>query len=399
MYVTNHRKTFTGPVWVECPPGSLATVLKWDYHGDFMEPVFAVAMNGAQVGLTSETQFAFNGLIPGSSYRFDVMALSALEGSQDVGACFYSPAQGSRLKITIPQVDLAANPDFKSYLLYWSSDGSEPTTLLAELMGAGNTVFITDALADGTTYKFRVKLKDWVGNESAYGATTSGTVNTLPEAVEDAAIVYTQGTRKAAITATKPAGQDADVTAYILYSNHLPGYGLQSDIVDIPLKTWMPTDTPSYTTEELFAGLWKFAIRAVDLSGLQSGYTRLDLNLEMDGSNLVEIENPPAKPYFIDAAPLAGGIIRVTARIADPNGITQINFYRDGALDGTALCAAGVYEYSYDTAALADGQDYEFEAACLSESSIESELSETAMATADAAAPGGVGAVTLEVVA
>lgn len=389
MFIPAHKDYTITPIWAET--NGLDVVVRWAYHGTFT-PVFKVFLNGVEYATTKASYITVTGLTAGKSYRFDVLALSPMETSLNFSANIFIPAQGSKLKLTIPQADLTANPDFDSYLIFWSIDGTEPTTLLRELKGVNNNVYATADLEDGITYKFRVKLKDIYGNTSAYGPTIAGTVNTLPQGVTSS-ISYNQTTRAATITAVKPAQQDADVVGYVLYSNDLPGYGLQEYPCN-PVTYWHAAQSLSYVTQELGAGHNKWCIRAIDKSGLESDYSTLELNLTRSGGNLIVATNPPAKPTYIDAIPIAGGAVRVKVRISDPAHTTRVNVYRDGALDGFVLTGAA-YEYTYTTAALTHGHTYAFTATSLN-GTAESPLTKAVTATADGQAPTGNLALSLE---
>jgi hypothetical protein len=410
MYIAAHKRHSMGPIWLEEVPDLAGHwMLRWRYAGNFLQPTHKVFMNGVEMGETADAEWpirsvetatremAIFGVKSGVAYHFEALALSGVQASGDFSGYFYAPRHGARLRLTVPAADLEENPDFWSYLIYWSEDGSDPTELLAELVGANNRRFTTAELADGTSYKFRYKLKDAVGNTSEYSATTTGTVNTLPEAVEDAAVEYDEETRTAAITASEPAAQDADVRGYWLWSNDLPGRGLQTEGVCQRVAWFAVGETIAFTTAELGAGLHLWEIRATDGSGLESAATTLALNLARSGGELVEIAEPPARPYFVDAVPIAGGKALITMRVLDLTDLTGINVYLDGVLDGTVTIQSGVYEYTYETAALTDGQTYEVTAKAAA-GAVLSEASEAASVTADGSAPTVGAAITVEMV-
>lgn len=375
-----------------------AALARWEYHGRPTAPVFLLFVDGEPEGETEETRLAISGVRPGGAHQVDVAAVSAIQARRfDFSGRYYAPRRGSRLQVSVAAVDLAANPDFYSYLIYMSADGSEPTELAAELVGANNNTWISEALTDGVTYKFRTKLKDAQGNTSAYGATTSGTVNAAPAGVDDAAAVYDAETRTVTVTATAPAGQAADVLGYFVFTNHLPGYGLQAGLVT-PAAHFFPAGTAiSWTSAELSEGVWRFAVKAVDTAGILSDATELTLNLLKSNGELIEHGTVPAAPTFIDATPIVEGAIRVRVKVDDPEGLAFIQVYRDGVYDGSVAVEAGVYEYAYDTpSGLTQGQSYAFYATAMTAVGVESAPTETVEATADSEAPTGTGAVTLE---
>jgi hypothetical protein len=210
--------------------------LRWAWHGAAAPaPTFVVFVNGAVAAVTQEREIDLSPMLAGRRARVAVLAVSERLAALDLAALAYEPPAGRRVALSLPAVDIASNPDFKSYEIAMSTDGSDPTEIVAELVGANNNTWLSDELSDGTGYKFRARLKDQCGNVSAWGATAAATVNGAPAAPTGAAVTYDPATRRATITAVKPASPAADTAHYALYSNYLPGVGLQEEIVDVPL--------------------------------------------------------------------------------------------------------------------------------------------------------------------
>lgn len=212
-YIPSYKKYTIAPIWVEKINHPFAYMLRWLYHGNFQNPVFTVFINGKEYKDTTDTQCVITGLKEKTSYQIDIMAFSPLESATfDLGQYFFYPPKGNKLMITIPKISLKDNPQFQSYMLYWSDDGTEPVELLKELVGANNTTFTTPALIDGVIYKFRACFKDYNGTIWPYGPTISGTVNTLPEAPVSPSVTYSTDSTVTVSGATSPAGANGIYT-------------------------------------------------------------------------------------------------------------------------------------------------------------------------------------------
>ncbi len=346
----------------------------------------------------------------GLPYEFDILSRSQVQASFITDSnLLWRPERGNRVKLTWTEISRTTNPDFAAYLLYWDNEREDGNvdTLLATIYGADNTSFTTGELADGT-HSFKLAFRDEIGNVSTLGTVVTGVIDTYPVAVDDAALEYTQGTRKVTLTADEPAGQAGDVKGYAIYYNNLPGYGLQNALC---LERWLRVaDTPqdleqmdggsmSWTSEELFAGSWRFCIRAVDKAGGESDFTELVVVLAMSGGNLVEAPAQPDAPYFIDAEANSAGTITVTTRHAGTDA-THIRFYQDGVqVDETAI-VAGTTDYTYTTGGLVHDQEYDFTSRAVNTVggiTTLSELSDTVSETADDTAPTGTKTLTTEI--
>jgi hypothetical protein len=351
----------------------------------------------------------------GVPQRFDVAPLSRIENDLWVNTdtLFAAVESGSRVRLTWTAVDTTAagNTDFDGYRIYYDNGREDGNcdTLLDTVYGAENTTYTTVELSE-LTYTFALAFIDELGNEGSIGATTSITVNALPVEPDNAAATYNQSTRKVTISADEPAGgQSADVVGYSIYSNHMPGSntsGGASGSLQPGLcgERWMRMalvqpagGSMSYEVPyELFPGNWQFAIRALDGSGLESDYEDLRLTLVMSGSDLVSGPVAPDAPYNIDAEANAGGTITVTVYHNLTNA-THIRFYRDSAQDNDQAVVAGQTEYTYTTAALTNGQEYDFYAVARNSATLSVE-SDTVSETADDTAPTGTQTLTAELV-
>ncbi len=347
-----------------------------------------VIIDGVEYGDVNEAKSVISGLRPGNEHVIEVLPISGVNRQRWPAWNFHAvPSLGGRLKVSVPKADLSTYPDFQSYLLYWDEGAGTPAnTLLKEMVGAENNEFITSELTDGTTYLFRMKMKDVVGNEGAFGSEFPGTVETFPEATESDAIAYSAVTFKATLTADKPAGQESDTVGYALYSSYLPGFGLQPDLIldsDHRLEWFETSDTLSHVTEELAPGDWRFAYRAVDSNGFESPYTTLRVNVDTDHS---EIGNVPDAPYTLTAEPVADGKVLLTARMFNTTDSTHVHFYTDGAFTDEVATVSGTLEYAFTTGALTNGQEYSFKCS-VANGAVESGFSDDVTATADDTAP------------
>lgn len=394
MWLPPQSSRDLAPVWIE-PAANGAFVLRWAWHGDFAA-VFHIYIDSVFHGTATGTSYTLPAAVPGRSIRVDIVAGAELDAVTDFGPSLAMPARGGRLRVTIPAVSLDDNPDFQAYVLYWSDDGTDPTTEMARQVGANNNTFTTGILEDGTAYKFRAKLIDQHGNASDYGATSTASVHNAPLAPASPAVVYTQAIRTAVLTASAPVGQHADVAGYVLVSNYLPGYGLQPALVDDVWLAYVAAGgTITHTTGELCAGAWRFAWASVDGSGLVTRSTEVALNLAKSGGNLVSITAKPARPILVDAYSGAA-TIRARVRLESPVAGQTIRIYVDGVLDGTVAVVAEVYDYAYESEAKA-GADYVVTATVLS-GAVESDASDPLTVTVDATAPTGELGLTVEVV-
>lgn len=346
----------------------------------------------------------------GIPYEFDILARSQVQASIITSSnLLWRPERGNRVKLTWSEISRTTNPDFEAYLLYWDNEREDGNcdTLLATIYGADNLSYTTDELADGT-HSFKLAFQDEVGNISSLGAAATGIIDTYPLAVDSAALSYASGTRKVTLTADEPAGQADDVKGYAIYSNYLPGYGLQDALC---LERWlrvaaspqaleqMAAGSMSWTSDELFAGSWRFCIRAVDGAGGESDFDELTVTLVLSSGSLIEAPAQPAAPYFIDARANGAGTITVTTR-HNGDDATHIRFYQDDAQVNQTAIVAGTSAYTYTTGALVHEQEYEFYAKAVNTSgglSTLSEASDSVNETADDTAPTGTKTLTAEI--
>ena len=402
----------TAGLKIESAPFTCGGVLlRWYFinliDDDIAPTCFRVHVDGeCRTVIVDDDRVVLEGLRAGVSYNIDVIPMSAAENDlwQDDPSLFDAPATGNRVRITMAEVDLATDPDFESREIYWdnSREDANCDTLLDTAYGAETKTYTTEAL-DEQDYSFCVLNVYDNGNKTAKGSAETIAVDTYPKQVDSEAITYNQSTRKVTISGTVPAGQAADVVGYTVYSNYLPGVGLQDYLMSdrwAQITLTQPVVAAlSYTIPfELFAGDWLFAIRAVDGNGHESNFTTLSLTLEQDGSDLTEEAAKPAAPYDITAVASAAGVITVTVQHAGSAPVpTHIRFYRDGAQDNEQAFVVGTSEYSYTTGALTNDTEYDFKALARNGTTL-SDFSDTVSETADDTGPSTSTAITLELV-
>ena len=292
-------------LWLQPTPVPFTTKLCWqDSNLDTNGVVYLIYVDSEFLGHTYNPYFFLQNIREDLLYSIDVIRTSDTEASLFDWTSYVShPSLGSRVKIQMEEIDLKANPDFKSYKIY-SSDDNITYTLLAENQGANQTVFITDELEDGMWY-FKLSFLDYVGNESAQGSAYSILVKSIPNSVINVVSVYENN--KIHITANAPAIQHSDVTGYYIFSNYYREL-LEAISFDFDTALYFNTSVIDFTSFTLSPGYWKFSVCAVDSSGLISNYEEITLNLD---DNMLEIEDPPTKPV-IDAIPVLAGGINIT---------------------------------------------------------------------------------------
>ena len=371
--------------------------------------------------------------------NLDVLLVS--NGEENAGltsAMFYATSRGKRIHLS--WTDQPTADDFQAYLIYWDAgDGLGPDTLLATIYGIDQLEYVTAELADGS-YEFRLTYKDITGNIRADLAVyTSATVDSPPLAVDTPAVGYDMPTRIATLTWAQPGGQDADVVGVMIFDNWVAGF---TDLADAPCvnlrfaRAFVAAGILTWDSGELWEGIHRWAICAVDAHGNLSDWTELTLTLVLDVTDLEQVMNPPVgTPDLLLAEPQAGGTIKLTARWLG-SGAVSLRIYQDAALaktlgvadSGTAgvggnttytvisntvtiltlaenltgaaatySLASGLQTYTWTTAALTDGVEYDYYVTPWN-SGGEGTQSNTLSATADSTAPSGDQVLTAEVV-
>lgn len=321
----------------------------------------------------------------GQSAEIGILPVTYYEKDMLTTGLFAINPFGDRIVLTWD--DVPTDDDFYAFQLWWDAGGGTIDTLLKTLIGENNREYGTAALASGT-YKFRLRYEDLVGNLSANtGDYAEVTTRPVPLQLSGVEASYNQTERKVTISWSQPGAQLASVCGVGVYDNFIAGVGftMQPCIEKKWRRAFVRLGTTEWESAELAEGTYKFCARAVDENGLESPYTVLTVNLEKQGGDLVQIENPPNRPYFIDAQAQAGGDIDITIK-HDQANMTGIRLYVDGVAEDTlAKNTTGIYEFTYTGV---DATTYVFTATAYN-ADCESDLSDEVSETADATAPTG----------
>ncbi len=389
-----------------------AVLIKWDHITSISTAIadwhYRIYVDGVyRRDQENATQAMLEGLREGDApVLIDILAMSLAEHDLwiDNDTLFAAVNAGNRAHLDWTANDVSTDPDFAAYKIYWdnSREDANADTLLDTLNGIENDHYTTAVLAE-QDFSFAIATTDDKSNESAKSSVVTVTINTFPKELDNIVVTYTTGTRKVVITGDVPGGQSADAVGYNVYGNYIPGYNDTQDGLCserwMALKLLQPAGgSVSYTSNELFAGHFLFGIRAVDESGLESDFTEIRLSLEQDGSDLVEVAERPVAPQQILAVASSSGVINVSVEHdgagEDP---TNITFFLDGAEDNEQAFVPGTTTYTYTTAALNNGQEYEFHASARNGTTV-SIVTETVTETADSAAPAVPSGVSVEAI-
>ncbi len=287
-------------------------------------------------------------------------------------------SRGDRLSLSWEE---NTDSDFYSYLLYYSDDGSDPTELMTELIGANKNSYTTSVLADGS-YKFRLKLKDIVGNTSDYGSTFDASVNGSPAPPTGLSISYSQVTRQATLGFSAPSPLPSDFGEYRIYSNYVPEFGLLTHINYREPLTIVYDDSDYTIPFNLSVGLWQFAIRTVDESEHESQPLEEDIYLYTSGSDLLSSNGVASSISSFDAYPSADGLT-VELTLNGTNIDTLEIFNGEAVLDSSSQTSTVI---TRAITGLTDGQTYEVKARVGYNNSL-STFSETIEVLVDATPP------------
>lgn len=290
--------------------------------------------------------------------------------------------------------DVPTAEDFYAYELWWNEGAGAIDTLLATLIGEQNREYGTTSLDEGT-YQFRLRYLDRVGNLSANtGTYVEITTRPVPLALENVQASYSQETRKVTITWTVPGSQISSVVGATIYDNFIAGvdFGTQPNLDKKYRRAFISSGTLTWTSNELFEGVWRFCVRAVSDNGLESDYIVLALKLVKVGSDLISKTLPPVRPYFIDARAEAAAHITVTVKHSNVN-MTGIKLYVDDVYDSLIVKnSSGIYTFDFTGS---DATEYEFKA-CAYNADGNGDFGDTVVETADSSAPSGDQVITAE---
>lgn len=257
--------------------------------------------------------------------------------------------------------DTPSDVDFEAFLIYWDAGlGGTPETLLVSLPGFGPQTYTTGALPAGA-YRFAIAYRDVAGNESALGGVLEIDIKPVPAQVAGLDVDYDETTRTAEITFTPPATDVADVRAYLVFDNWVPGAEALGDYpnsetgLERGVIFAAPGDTEqAFTTPELWTGVWRFTVLGMNAEGVLGPGVEQVLHLQLDDGDLVEVLPPPAEPILLDVAPIANGAYRARVRVETEVGLTQLWILEDG-VETEQVTLTGAASYTVDGDTRADG--------------------------------------------
>lgn len=344
-----------------------------------------------------------NWTIPGGAVpvwtEIGAVPVTITERGQAAGNARWWSARAVGRRACIEWEDQPTDGDFVAYVIYWD-EGLDvtPETELARVSNPGARQFRTATLEAGT-YRFRVEYADAAGNVSTSATEDSVTISPVPVAVSGLAVTYDDVTRTALIEWVTPGTEPADVRGYAIFDNWHPGSDalFQAPNSEVGLERGFDYNGPSsgpqsFTTPELWAGVWRFNVRGLsELGVLGDAPDDVVLHLQLDGSDLLEVVAPPAAPTVVDVVPLANGAYSATIRVADETGLTALWLLEDGA-EESEITLTGAGEYTVEGGTHADGTELVIAARAYSAATVYTDSASIDF-TADATAPTGDGEI------
>jgi len=348
-------------------------------------------LNQAKIPASEIRQWAELGPVPSTSWSWDTGT------APGISPMWVARSVGNRA--LLQWADVPAAPDFAAFVLYWDAGlNVTPATELAVITSPNELEYRSSELSAGV-YRFAIAYRDAAGNESAIGSDISVRISPLPLAVTGVAIDYTTGTRTSEISFTPPASDPADVRAYLVFDNWIPGAeslapGANSETgQERGVVYAAPGDSAqSFVTPELWPGVWRFAVRALTADGILGPATEIVLNLQLDGSDLIEAAVPPPAPVLLQVLAIANGAYTARVRLESETGLTQLWITEDGS-EEVQITLNGSLEYTATGATRADGTAVILTARAKSSATVFTD-SEPFTFTADAAPPTGDGIIT-----
>lgn len=309
--------------------------------------------NFTQVGTASGASYTDTGLLPGTTYVYEVQAYDTSNNSTSAAS---APASAQTPADTTPPTtpgNLTATASASSIALTWSAStdvlgvsgydiqrcqGSGCTNFgkIATVRGTGYT---DSGLTEDDTYRYRVRAYDEVSNYSGYSKVAGATIpDTTPPTVPSglAASVVSWSTVK---LTWHGSWDDISVAGYHVYRNGAQiGTTIGTAYTD---GTTSPTKTYSYT------------VSAYDPAGNVSAQ-----------SKAVSVTTPaapsPSAPNGLKAAPASDTSIALTWTAATDSGgpgIAGYKIYRNGAqiatTTGTSYTNTGISTFTWYTYSVA----------------------------------------------
>lgn len=333
-----------------------------------IERKYLVFVNGVYTLKTDVKSFVLHNMQPGTVKEVSILPVSDFEyKSLDVinADIFYYPEVGSSIKLEWDKLTGNIN-SFASYRIYMDGYGygygyGYGFDELTDNAGIDNTsLFITD-LEEGREYFFMVSSVDVYDNESGTSSPVSIIANTAPEEVEERDLEFDEETQCVTFQFTAPAVQDTDCVGYAIYNNYdaLSGTLLNNIQFGKENRLSFTRGSASYTSYPLFqptedAAVWRWCVRAVDKSGIESPYEEIQCVI-LDGEKILDV---PIAPVSITAEPIEDGKIRITVYLSDPDGFLAVRAY---AAPHAAFSSdpTGDTTYVFETLATTESREFD----------------------------------------
>jgi hypothetical protein len=357
--------TAASPVTIPAAPSSLTATaaassrinLAWaDNSGNesgFKVESSADGVNFTQVGTVASnvTTYAATGLAAATQYTFRVRAYNAAGDSGNTNAASattqaVAPAAPSALAaavVSASQVDLSwadNSTNETGFKVERSTDGVNFTQVAT--VASNITTYSATALTSGTTYTFRVRAYNGVGN-SAYSNTASATTPATPPAAPSG------------LTATNASASRVDV-AWADNSGNETGFKVERSTDG---TNWTQVGTTSANVTTFAAtGLaasttYQFRVRATNSAG-DSGYSN------SFSANTLALPTPPAAPSSLAATAASASQVNLTW--AD-GSTDETGFKVERSTDGenfTQVATVGANVTTYAATGLAASTAYTF---------------------------------------
>lgn len=239
--------------------------LKWTNSSDNAGVKgYYVYRDGKKIITTSKTVYTNKDLIPGHQYTYSVKAYDAAGNVSESGEALCAATVADYQPPTIPGSPYVSSVAFTSITLSWKPSSDNTGTKRYEIYMCGTkkastsaTSYTCKGLSPGRTYDFTIKAFDIAGNYSSSSSTV------YADTIADmSAPSIPPGLKTESITATEvslawsPSSDNVKVKKYEVYCNG---------------KKTGTTSKTTFSGRKLIPGKsYKYTIRAVDTSGLQS---------------------------------------------------------------------------------------------------------------------------------
>lgn len=369
--------------------------LSWEHDAD-PDAWFKIFLNQIEEAITQDHEYIIYPALAEQSF-FEVLAVGSGNRFADY-THLLEDLDGNKVLITW---NGSTSGDADYYHIYNDNQtGSiDYGTLIATVDHLGSGVahsYKSDALSDGT-WKWAVRAVDDATNEETNVVTVTVVIDTYPLAPTNLEYTFNDTTDK--VTLTWTASPSADIDKYNIYGNGGSGY------IDYttPLAT---VNSPTVTWESgaiVAAGIYNYGVRAEDAGGKEEFNSDVTVTVKIKDTPIEEVPDLPNAPVGLTATPVAGGKIQIdwlydtTNQEVVPSLFSIYYDNNTGTVDYVNALSTKAYStgtvsgrhlaFTYTTAALGDGLDYEFGVRAKSATGDEEENEVTVTEIADATAP------------